>query len=59
MERVWFFALLFVLLLGFVSAQPNQNTEVWFTPNSGSVDMLNLFNNPEQWPTARAIIDVF
>jgi len=48
-----------ILFISIVSAQPNQNTEVWFTPNSGSVDMLNLFNNPEQWTSSRAIVDVY
>lgn len=37
---------------------PRQN-QIWFNPNVGSVDMLDLFNNPEQWDSARAKIDVF
>lgn len=43
-----------------ISAQslPRQN-QIWFTPNVGSVDMLDLFNNPEQWVSARSKIDVF
>ncbi len=54
------FAFLFAFLFSYcVLAQPTPNTEVWFHPNSGSVDLLNLFNNPEQWPTSRAIVDVF
>jgi len=34
-------------------------SEVWFGPNTGSVDMLNLFTNPEQWDEARSKVDVF
>lgn len=32
---------------------------VWFTPNIGSVDMLDLFASPELWATARSNTDVF
>ncbi len=35
------------------------STEVWFAPNIGSVDMLDLFTKPEQWASARSKIDVF
>ena len=42
---------------------PSENrldqNQVWFTPNIGSVDMLDLFESPEQWATARAHIQVF
>jgi PKD domain-containing protein len=34
-------------------------SQIWFTPNVGSVDMLDLFNQPEQWDSARSKIDVF
>jgi hypothetical protein len=30
--------------------------ELWFAPNIGSVDLLDLFRRPEQWATARAQI---
>ena len=33
--------------------------QIWFTPNIGSVDMLDLFASPEQWATARSSIQVF
>lgn len=33
--------------------------QIWFTPNLASVDMLDLFNQPEQWDSARSNIDVF
>jgi hypothetical protein len=38
---------------------PPREDQVWFTPNIASVDMLDLFNCPEQWPSARSQIDVF
>jgi hypothetical protein len=33
--------------------------EVWFAPNIGSPDMLDLFTRPEEWPRARAQVRVF
>lgn len=33
--------------------------EVWFTPNIGSVDTLELFESPERWATARSKTHVF
>lgn len=33
--------------------------EVWFTPNIGSPDMLDLFTRPEQWSRARSQVRVF
>ena len=38
---------------------PSREEQVWFTPNIASVDMLDLFNSPEQWDSARSQIDVF
>jgi hypothetical protein len=33
--------------------------QIWFGPNFGSVDVLDLFTSPEQWATARSHIQVF
>ncbi len=33
--------------------------EVWFTPNLGTADLLDLFERPEAWSQARSQIDVF
>jgi hypothetical protein len=33
--------------------------QIWFGPNFGSVDVLDLFTSPEQWVTARSHIQVF
>ncbi len=37
----------------------NGQTEVWFTPNLASRDMLRLFSNPTEWFRARSRINVF
>lgn len=41
-----------------IDTMPPQN-QIWFTPNLASVDMLDLFNQPEQWDSTRSNIDVF
>ena len=38
---------------------PPREDQVWFAPNIASVDMLDLFNCPEQWDLARSQVDVF
>jgi len=40
-------------------SRQSPQSEVWFTPNQASVDMLDLFSAPEQWQSARSRIDVF
>lgn len=32
---------------------------IWFSPSPGSIDYLDLFNRPEEWPLARQLISVF
>ena len=51
--------LLIVTYPSFKVLSQNGNSQVWFSPNTGSVDMLDLFTNPTQWDSARASIDVF
>jgi|GEM_PF-3637424 len=55
--------IIIILLIGIFSGikthSQNTNSHVWFSPNTGSTDMLDLFTNPAQWDTARAHIDVF
>ena len=53
------FLLLITIVGSEVHSQPTDSSKVWFTPNIASVDMLDLFNNPEQWDSARSKIDVF
>src|SRR5262249_19256808 len=32
---------------------------IWFCPGPGTLDYIRLFQHPEEWPHARALIDVF
>jgi hypothetical protein len=32
---------------------------LWFAPSPGSIDYLDLFTHPDQWPQARQLISVF
>ena len=32
---------------------------VWFTPSPGSIDYVDLFQRPEEWPHARQLFSVF
>src|SRR5205814_1649954 len=32
---------------------------LWFAPSPGSVDYLDLFSHPDEWPLARQLISVF
>jgi hypothetical protein len=54
--------LIAVLLTGLeVSAQtrPLDSDRIWFSPNPGTLDMLRMFEHPEEWSRARNIINVF
>ncbi|MCK5170551.1 MAG: hypothetical protein KAQ75_11785, partial [Bacteroidales bacterium] len=53
------FFLLITMVGSVAHSQSTDSSKVWFTPNIASVDMLDLFNNPEQWDSARLKIDVF
>src|SRR5437762_10777969 len=51
-----------VLLLALVvhagAATPPAD-RIWFCPGPGTLDYLRLFQHPEEWPHARAVMDVF
>jgi len=32
---------------------------IWFCPGPGTIDFIRLFEHPEEWPQARALMDVF
>lgn len=32
---------------------------VWYTPNPGSLDLLRMFENPDEWQVARRFVSVF
>ncbi len=52
--------LVLILVAANVSAQTQPlEDQVWFSPNVGSVDMLDLFTTPEFWETTRSRIDIF
>jgi hypothetical protein len=36
-----------------------QPDRVWFAPAPGSLDYIDLFNRPQEWPRARALTTVF
>ncbi|MCK4824841.1 hypothetical protein KA005_54320, partial [bacterium] len=47
------------MLVILLTKEVKSQDQAWYTPNIASVDMLDLFNNPEQWTSARSKIDVF
>ena len=58
LNSVFRWMIIFLLLILLTNEAKSQN-QVWYTPNLASVDMLDLFNNPEQWTSARSQVDVF
>lgn len=42
-----------------ISALPVSADRIWFSPGPGTLDYLQLFENPEQWTRARSVISVF
>src|SRR5262245_60769147 len=49
-----------VLLVPVPLAQSNVAADrVWFAPSPGSLDYLRLFEDPEEWTRARALVSVF
>jgi hypothetical protein len=55
------------LLAGILAASPLAATptlpvladRIWFSPGPGTLDYLQLFENPEQWTRARSVVSVF
>ena len=41
------------------SALPVSADRIWFSPGPGTLDYLQLFDNPDQWTRARSVISVF
>lgn len=56
-----------LLVLAFWSASPravqSSNTvaadRIWFSPNPGTLDMLRMFDHPEEWTHARQLMNVY
>ena len=61
MRRGLVVAALVVILFGASPAEPLpfSHDRFWFTPGPGTIDMLRLFESPDEWPQARQTIDVF
>jgi hypothetical protein len=38
---------------------PPFTREIWFSPNPGTLDMLRMFERPEEWERARRLMNVF
>jgi hypothetical protein len=41
------------------STTPVSADRVWFCPGPGTLDYLRLFEHPEEWTRARAVVSVF
>lgn len=51
-------SLLFVLAISRGGTAPSTDA-IWFAPGPGTIDYINLFQHPEQWPDARQLMGVF
>lgn len=51
--------LLIVLALNRGAAAPAATDAMWFAPGPGTLDYINLFEDPDQWSNARQLVDVF
>ena len=38
---------------------PTGTDRIWFSPNPGTLDMLRMFEHPEEWARARELMNVF
>jgi hypothetical protein len=38
---------------------PAARDRIWFVPNPGTLDLIRMFEHPEEWPQARELMDVF
>jgi hypothetical protein len=50
---------LFVVLGVALGTSAAPTDRIWFCPGPGTLDYISLFEHPEQWPRARALLDVF
>ena len=41
------------------SKNPLAADRIWFSPNPGTLDMLRMFEHPEEWTSARGLVDVY
>lgn len=52
-------ALALLVLVDCASPAPPEDDSVWFTPNLGSLDLVDLFSRPDGWARARSSTRVF
>ena len=52
-------AILAAAPFGATAALPVSADRIWGSPGPGTLDDLNLFEEPEQWTRARAVVSVF
>ena len=53
------FGLLILLSITHTARADKPSPQVWFAPNLGSSDYVNLFTQPDRWERSRQLIDVF
>lgn len=41
------------------ATSPVAQDRIWFAPGPGTMDYLDLFEHPEEWPRARQLVNVF
>lgn len=61
MRRCHWLLIVAVLAGGALEAQsrPLDSDRIWFSPNPGTLDMLRMFEHPEEWSRARSLINVY
>jgi hypothetical protein len=42
-----------------LAQKPPARGEIWFSPNPGTLDMLRMFEQPDEWVNARQLVSVF
>src|SRR5579863_6439742 len=58
---LWATVVALVALMGTVRASTTAVAQdrIWFAPGPGTIDYLDLFEHPEEWPHARRLVNVF
>ena len=57
--RTIIFFLLITTVPALKARSQSGDSLIWYSPNVGSEDFLELFTSPEQWDSARSKVDVF
>jgi hypothetical protein len=59
MRRALLAAVFALMLPAPAATLPFTPDRIWFTPGPGTIDMLRLFEAPDEWPQARQAMSVF